>query len=324
LVFAQTYQPEAIRQANLGVNLSKKQDYPAATAAYKRALAADATLPNLYLNLGLAYFKQGRFQDALAAFQHEQPTAQVTTLIGMSHFGLAEYNQAALALQPLSTAQPDNAELSYLLAKCYLWDGQHDKAMDLFRKLLDRDPESASAHMLLGEALDADDRETEAISEFETAAKAAPALPEAHFGLGYLYWKQRRYSDAERQFELELKGNSENALALAYLGDILLRDGRNVRALKLLNQANALNPNLHVVHQDLGTYYQDAKQFTSAVKEFRESVRTAPDNYDAHYRLARTYRQMGLTAEANKEFAIVQKLHAGKDEEPLMRISGPH
>ncbi len=320
---AQSHNPAAIRQANLGVELAKKEDYQGAVEAYRRALSIDPKLPNIYLNLGLAYFKQGKFRESLAAFQKEPSSERTITLIGMSHFGLAEYREAAAALRPLATAQPGNGELQYLLAKCYLWAGQTSEAMDIFRILLEHDPDSAPVHMLLAEALDAEDRENEATAEFEAAVKAGPKQPEAHFGLGYLYWKQRRYVEAEREFRAELAGNPDHALSLAYLGDMMLRDSHRETALSALKKAEALNNNLHVVHQDLGIYYQSEKQLDQAVKEFQEAVRTSPANYDAHYRLARIYQQLGRKQDAAKEFATVQKLHEQKKEEPLMRISGP-
>jgi tetratricopeptide (TPR) repeat protein len=321
--WAQSYKPAALEQANLGVTLAKKEDYAGAVQAYKRALAIDPRLPNLYLNLGLAYFKQGSFRDALQAFEKAPQSDQTATLIGMSHFGLTEYKQAAAALQPLAAAHPENSELGYLLAKCYLWAGQRAQAMDMFRKLLERDPDSAPVHMLLAEALDADHKQKEATDEFEAAVKANPAQPEAHFGLGYLYWKQKRYAEAESEFQAELKNSPEHANSLAYLGDSMLHDRRGAQALATLQRAETSDKNLHLVHQDLGIYYQDAEQLELAVKEFQEAVRTAPDNYDAHYRLARIYRQVGRTADAEREFAIVQRLHKKEDEEPLMQISGP-
>jgi len=320
---AQTYKPEAIQQANLGVALSKKEDFSGAIQAYRRALAIDSRLPNLYLNMGLAYFKQGRFQEALGAFEKEPASEQTVTLIGMSQFGLGEYKRAAATLQPLATAHPENGQLGYLLAKSYLWAGQREESMEMFRKLLEHDPDSAPVRMLLGEALDAEGRESEATAEFEAAVKAGPEVPEAHFSLGYLYWKQKRYADAEREFRTELKGSPEHVNSLAYLGDILLRDGRGAEALADLKKAEGLDGSLHLVHQDLGIYYQDSKQTDLAVREFLAAVKSAPENYDSHYRLGRIYKLAGRSAEAEREFAIVQRLHEEKDAEPLMRISGP-
>lgn len=320
---AQTYQPEAITQANLGVSLAQKQDFKGAVQAYRRALSIDPRLPNLYLNLGLAYFKEGDFREALKAFEKEPQSERVVTLVGMSHFGLGEYRQAAATLQPLATAHPENTELGYLLAKSYLWAGQHEQAMEMFRKMLERDPNSAAVHMLLAEALDADDREKEATEELQAAVRTSPQMPEVHFALGYLLWKQKQYPEAEREFQAELRNNPEKALSLAYVGDIMLHDGREAAAFTMLRRAEQLNNNLHIVHQDLGIYYQDQKKNDFALKEFQEAVRTAPDNYDAHYRLARIYKELGRSAEAEKEFATVQQLHRRRDEEPLMRISGP-
>jgi Tfp pilus assembly protein PilF len=195
--------------------------------------------------------------------------------------------------------------------------------MAMFRALLERDPDSAPVHMLLGEALDAGNREKEATDEFEAAAKSDPRQPEVHFGLGYLYWKQKRYQDAERQFRAEIANAPDHVLSLAYLGNIMLRDARADQALPLLKKAEQLNGRLHLVHHDLGVYYLGRKQIALAVKEFQEAISTSPDNYDAHYRLARIYQQEGRAAEAAKEFAIVHQLQEQKNEEPLMRISGP-
>ena len=195
------YKPAAIAQANLGVSFAKEAKYREAVQAYKRAIALDPTLPNIHLNLGLAWFKLGDFQDALGAFEKEAPSSRVTTLMAMSYFGLGRYKDAAVRLKPLSESQPDNTEIAYLLAKCYMWSGDPDAALAIFGRLLEHDPDSAVTHMLMGEALDTEYRTDEAIQEFERAAKNAPAQPDVHFGLGYLFWKQKRYADAERRIQ---------------------------------------------------------------------------------------------------------------------------
>jgi len=323
---AQTSKPKAVAEAALGVNWAQRANYREAIQAYKRAIAIDPDLPGIYLNLGLAWFKLGNFHEAIAAFEKENkkaPSDRLATLLGMSYFGLARYREAAERLKPLAGEQPGNAELSYLLAKCYLWSGQYSEAMGLFKSLLNRNPNSAAVHMLLGEALDANYRTYDAIAEFEAAAKVAPTQPDVHFGLGYLYCKQKRYDDAEREFRQELKTNPKNAQALAFLGDALMKMGRKEAALESLKNAIQLRFDLHVAHVDLGILDADSRHYEAAVTAFRQAINIDPKNFDAHYRLARVYRELGRTAEAEAEFAIVQKLHEKKTEEPLMKISGP-
>ena len=317
------YKPAAIAQANLGVTLAKDAKYREAVQAYKRAIAIDPTLPNIQLNLGLAWFKLGNFQEALGAFEKETPSDRVTTLIGMSYFGLAKYKDAAARLKPLAVAQPGNSELAYLLAKCYMWSGDPDAALAIFRRLLERDPDSAVTHMLMGEALDAEYRTDEAVREFETAVKNGTSQPDVHFGLGYLYWKEKRYDDAAREFKFELANNPKHPKALEYLGDVELKTAQNAEAIATLKKAVEAQKDLHLAHLDLAILYQQNKHNEQAVVEYREAIRTDAASFDAHYRLGRLLREMGRKTEADREFTIVQKLHEKKTEEPLLRISGP-
>src|SRR5262249_27341272 len=137
-ISAQQHPPQALEQARLGVSLAQNGRDTEAIRAYQRAIAIDPTLPGIDLNLGLAYFKSGKFREALPSFEKENanaPSDRVTILLGMSQFGLGQYREAAARLKPLVEAQPDNTELSYLLAKCYLWSGQTKEAMDLFERL---------------------------------------------------------------------------------------------------------------------------------------------------------------------------------------------
>lgn len=318
--------PQAMEQANLGVNLAKNARYKEAIAAYQRAIAIDPNLPGIYLNLGLAWFKSGDFKRAAAAFEKEDrraPGDRTKTLLAMSLFGMGQYRQAAALLQPLAAAERNNTELAYLLAKCYVWSGQSKEAVALFQQLLERDPESPAVHMLMGEALDAERRTVEAISEFEAAAQHSPSQPDVHFGLGYLYWEQRRYDDAEREFSQELRNNPQNPQALAYLGDVMLKKGSNDEALTLLEKSVSDRNDLHIAHVDLAILYEGKKQYEKAAAALRAAIKGDPQAFDSHYRLARLYKLMGKSSEARSELAIVQRLHEEKDQKPLIQVSRP-
>lgn len=321
----QEFDARAIEQANRGVLLARQAHYSEAVDAYKRAIQIDPRLPNIYLNLGLAWFKWGKFRQAVGAFEQEQrqnASERVSTLLAMSHYGLGEYRQAASLLEPLTLQQPDNSELSYLLAKCYIWSGESKQAMNLFQRMLQRDPNSPAVHMLMGEALDAQQRTDAAIAEFLLAVKENPTQPDVHFGLGYLYWKQKRFDEAEKEFQEEEANNSRNSLVPVYLGDLAMRRGDHGRALQILQQAIVAAPNSRLALLDLGILESGSKEYRSAEDHLRRAIALDPQQSDAHYRLANVYRATNRPQLASQELARVTKMHETSRDNLLKQISG--
>ena len=99
---------DAAANASLGVVLSKEQKYKEAAAAYEKALALNPNLPGMQLNLGLAEFKQGRFQAAIgplrAASVADSQNRQAATLLGLSYYGAKHFAEAAKYLEPAAKA----------------------------------------------------------------------------------------------------------------------------------------------------------------------------------------------------------------------------
>jgi tetratricopeptide (TPR) repeat protein len=313
--------------ASLGVVLSKLQRYAEAVSAYKKALAINPKLPGIRLNLGLAEFKQGNFHAAirpLATALSENPKdAQARTLLALSYYGDKQFAKAADHLKVVAKADPSNAELQRLLAQSCLWARQYQCALDGFREILRTQPDSASAHILMGEALDGLGKTPEAIAEFQKAAEVSPREPNVHFGLGFLYWKSQDYHKARQEFEQELANDPKNAQAAAYLGDTELKMGNREEAAKFLNQAIQLSSDVRIAHIDLGVLFSEEKKYQEAVAAFRKAIALNPSEADAHYRLAQAYRALGQTAEAEKEFKLVQKLHQQSDTNLTPKMSSP-
>ena len=92
--------PEAY--AHLGLLEARQEHYKEAVPLYRKALALNPDVSGLRLNLGLALFKGGELKQALTEFKPllrsapaGSPEAQrLTILIGMAHYGLAEYADA--------------------------------------------------------------------------------------------------------------------------------------------------------------------------------------------------------------------------------------
>jgi predicted Zn-dependent protease len=134
-----------------------------------------------------------------------------------------------------------------------------------------------------------------------------------HFGLGYLYWESHQYDAARREFRSELAIDPNHPQALAYLGDIEMKQENLDDAVSLLGKAVSLKSDLRLAYVDLGAVLMERKQYKEAIKALQHAVQLDPTQPDAYYRLGRIYKAIGNTAESEKEFAKVRELHATAD-----------
>lgn len=321
---AKQYPANAEPLAHMGLIEARQEHYPEAIAFYRKALALNPALPGLRLNLGLAYFKSGDYQHAIVELRplykagSADPDAQrLAILLGMSHYGLAQYSAASPYLHQASQHDPQNLALLLTLAHSCLLSSQYPCVLDAYHRIIALNAESAEADMLVGEALDAMKDTLGAIREFRAAIAVNPKEPNVHFGLGYLLWTQGHYGDAASEFKTELENDPHHKQAMLYLADSYIQTNRNIDALPLLEDLARTDPKNAMVHLDLGTIYAAANRKQEAASEFQTAIRLAPDNVNAHYRLGRLYRAMGQPALAKAEFDKARTLNKAEDDRLL-------
>jgi tetratricopeptide (TPR) repeat protein len=318
--------------AHLGLLEARQEHYTQAIAFYRKAMVLSPALPGLQLNLGLAYFKDGDYQKAIASFAPLHKAAapetddaqRLTVLLGMSHYGLGEYAAAVPFLKDASEHDAQNLPLLLTLAHSCLLSSQYPCVLDAFHKMVALNANSAEAEMLEGEALDEMKDTLGATREFRAAVQANPKEPNVHFGLGYLLWTQGQTQEAAQQFQAELDNDPEHTQAMLYLADSDIQMGHMDAALPLLEKLVKLNPKSAMGHMDLGIVYADASRNSEALAEFKTAIALKPDDVNAHYRLGRLYRTMGKTAEAKAEFDKSKGLNQAADERLLKVMSNVH
>jgi tetratricopeptide (TPR) repeat protein len=311
--------------AHLGLLEARQEHYPQAIRYYRKAFALAPAMPGLRLNLGLAYFKNGEYTPAITMFEPElkqkADDQQLNILIGMSHYGLAQYEAATPFLQRALKSDPQNLTLLFTIAHSCLWSKQYPCVLDAFHQIVQLNAESAEADMLLGEALDEMKDPVGAEREFRAAVKANPKEPDVHFGLGYLLWTKGRYPEAAAEFQAELDNDPQHAQAMLYLADSKMQMSQPDEARPLLEKVVKLAPLTAMAHRDLGIIHADQNRKPEAVAEFQAAIRINPRDVNAHYRLARLYRSMGKTAEAKAEFDQAGSLNKAEDERLLKVMS---
>jgi tetratricopeptide (TPR) repeat protein len=315
--------------AHLGLLEARQENYAEAIASYRKAIALDPAMPRLRFNLGLAYFKAGEYREALQQFTpllKTEPRAsdeaqRLVLLVGMSHYGLAEFVAATPYLRQASDSDAKNLPLLLTLAHSCLLSNQYQCVLDAFHRIVALDAESAEADMLVGEALDEMKDPLGAMREFRAAVLANPKEPNVHFGLGYLLWTQGQAQEAAQEFQAELDNDPQHIQALVYLADAQIQMNRMADALPLLEKAVKIDPTNPMGHLDLGIVYSDAGRTVDAVRELKRAAALDPQDAKAHWRLARLYRSMGKTVEANAEIAKTKTMNKAADERLLKAMS---
>lgn len=315
--------PEPV--AHMGLIEAKQEHYAEAIRLYRRAMALNPAMPGLRLNLGLAFFKAGDYQHAILELEpllRAQPDDQrLNILVGMSQYGLGHYAEASPLLKRASQQDSANLTLLLTLAHSCLFSHQYPCVVDAYHRLIALNAESAEADMLVGEALDEMKDHEGAIREFRAAVAADPKEPNVHFGLGYLLWTRGQYQEAADEFEKEIANDPRHLQAKLYLADTEILLNQSDRARPLLEEVGKADSRLAMQHLDLGIVYADGGQREEARAQFEIAIKIAPTNVNAHYRLARLYRSMGLTTQAKVEFDKAGSLNKAEDERLLKVMS---
>jgi len=318
--------PEAY--AHLGLLEARQEHYKEAVPLYRRALALGPKMASVELNLGLALFKGGQLKESIQVFTpllKSQPAGtqqalQLTTLLGMAHYGLGEYAEAAHYLKISAASDTQNIQLRLALAHSCLWSKQYQCVLDTYHEILTLNAESAEADMLAGEVLDEEKNTLGAIEQFRAAVKADPKQPDAHFGLGYLLWTQSQYAEAASEFQAELANNPDHLLAMTYLGNTQMQLENREAAIPLLEKAIRIDPGTELAHLDLGILYNDSGRRDDGLRELKIAERLSPGDEDVHWRLGRFYQAAGRKDEAKVEFDKTRSLQKAVDDSLVKKL----
>jgi tetratricopeptide (TPR) repeat protein len=329
-VFLKTHPSDPEPYAQLGLLEARQEHYKEAVPLYRKALALKPGLPGLRLNLALALFKAGDLKAAIPELNillknappNSPEAMRYTILLGMAHYGLSQFSEAAPFLKAAADADSQNLPIRLTLAHSYLWSKQYSRVLDVYHEILVLDPDSAEADMLAGEALDEMKDAPGAIEMFRKAVNAKPNEPDVHFGLGYLLWSQKRYPEAITEFKAELVNDPNHAQSLLYIADSQIQMNQYADAAPLLEKAVKIDPSLGLAHLDLGILAANDGRNDDALREFLAAEKLIPNDVNVHWRLGRLYRTMGRKEEAKAELDKASTITRSADQELYKKISG--
>lgn len=311
-----------------------------AAQAYLEVIRRDPGVVNAYHNLGIVYFSQKRYQDAIAVLEKavrlNPRLAGAYVILGLAHYELDQSNKAVLAFQIAHRLDPNDTNAFFFLGKAQMQMRNYREAAETFAKLSQSRPKDPDvlynlslAHLKLFldaadqlgaiapssyqfsllKAQDAEghDNDAAAIQYYQEASSLKPDAVGTHYALGNVYARASKFEQAAQEFKEELHLNPNDSLALWRLGDITLHTHPS-EAAQYLQQAVSLNPEFPRAVLAYGRALLRIGEPAKAVEQLQRVVKLAPEEDTVHYLLANAYRKLGREAEADAELARFQEL----------------
>ncbi len=163
-------------------------------ALYEHALAVTKDNYLAHGNLGAAYVRLGRTEEAIGHFKE------------------------ALRLRP------DHPEANYSLGQIVARRGKLDEARDYFRKAIRVKPDFADAHNALGAVFFEEGNLGEALEHFREATRNKPDHVAAHFNIGVALERMGRSEEAVQEFRTALRLNPDHQRARTALEEAMKKN----------------------------------------------------------------------------------------------------
>jgi tetratricopeptide (TPR) repeat protein/DNA-binding winged helix-turn-helix (wHTH) protein len=212
----------------------------------------------------------------------------------------------------------------------YFWNKRtqedYKKAIRYFDEALQIDPNFALAYsgladcyLFRAEQLPARDTMQKAKDAALKALKIDDTLAEAHTSLAKIkQFYDWDWSGAEESFQRAIALNPNYETAHHWYAQYLMDIGRQEEAFIEINRARELVPQSLIINTDVGSLFQDARQYDQAISIYRKVIGMDATFARVHLELGRALEQKGLYDEALKEIGKAIEL---SQETPRMLAS---
>jgi tetratricopeptide (TPR) repeat protein len=252
-----------------------RRDFNAAADSYRKAIALDPSVPELWANLGLMYHESEKPAEAIRSFNEAiklDPSLFVPQLfMGIEYLEAKDPGAAVPFLEQAEKLNPDDLQAGLNLGKAYALLNHADRAADVYAGVTRLEPNKGDIWLSLGTAylqqVENDARlmssdykqsayfnlraaetfaEEGKLTQSEDAYKAAIAsgssAPCTHAEFGITLLRMKSVAEARDQFEQETKAGSH--CGLAPLGEAIaqLVEGRADAALNRLTALALADP----------------------------------------------------------------------------------
>jgi tetratricopeptide (TPR) repeat protein len=286
---------EIERYSQEGQKALAEARYPDAERAFEKLRSLEPDVPEIYANLGLIYFQEKKFEQAVPSLRHalkvNPALPKLDTLLAMSLSELGQYQEAVPGLEKGFHRSADTAikrMCGLQLERAYTWLHEDGKAVEValdLDRLYPDDPEVLYHNAKIFGNF--------AFLSVQRLAKVAPNSVWRHQAAGEAYESQGSYVQAIDQYQRVIEIDPRRPGIHYRLGRTLLArsreaasaDDRN-EASKAFQQELQLDSSNANAAYELGDIYRSSGQLNEAKDAFELALKSHPDFEEAHLGLA--------------------------------------
>jgi tetratricopeptide (TPR) repeat protein len=297
------YAPNSARMfANLGLAYSKIGRTEEAIALYNKAIEMDPRFKKDYYNLGNLYNNIGNYQEAIAAYKKaieiKPNDAYIYNSLGVTYV-LANKNEEAIStFKKMIELNPYAAEAYTNLGNIYATLGKSEEAISSYKKAIEINPNDVAAYDNLNNLYRNTGGDKEAIAAYKKAIELNPSDATAYLNLGNLYNNIGNYEEAIAAYKKAIEINPNEAYIYNSLGVAYVLANKNEEAISTFKKMIELNPYAAEAYTNLGNIYATLGKSEEAIVAYKKAIEINPNEANAYSNLANTYRVRGKHEEA--------------------------
>ncbi len=255
--------------------------------------------------IALSKFELSDYHGAIdTLMQNQSPDNKSANLLAVSYSKLGLYREAYQVLE--KQLQKDSSDVSMylnLVAVCAN-GGDFAKAADVAAQAKKLFPDSPDVFIVDGAANTLLGHLDQAYGDFSTGAHLAPDRADARFFMALTDYKQSKFSEAVALLQTALKQGIADSDLHYLLAECLLKvdPANSATALRELDRAIELNPDSVSARTLRGKLLLESAHPKEAMVDLESALHQDPDSRAALYNLARAYRALGKTSEAQALF----------------------
>jgi tetratricopeptide (TPR) repeat protein len=252
-----------------------RRDFAQAAEAYRKAVALEPSVPELWANLGLMERESGMSAEAIQSFKRAirlNPTLFAPQLfLGIEYLKSKDPEAAIPFLENAEKLNPNDLQAALNLGKAYALSNHEDRAADAYLIATRLAPNDTSTWLNLGtayllqvendarlmtsvyshsayvslraaETLAEEGKPLQAANAYKAALVSGSPPPCTHAEFGITLLRMKNVADAREQFELETKTGSHCGLAPLGLAVTQLAEGHPEVALASLIPISTADP----------------------------------------------------------------------------------